>query len=347
MTTLRWNPRPLVAAVGLGWVCAVLGCTGPAPERPSGPLSTETITVYSGRGEELVAPLIERFEKASGITVQVRYGETAQLAALLREEGANSPCDVFFAQDAGGLGAVAEMLVSLPEGVRERVEARFQGTDGTWVGVSGRARVVAYNTQRVKPEDLPKSIVGFTEPAWKGRIGWPPTNGSFQAFITGFRKAEGDAAAKAWLTSIQAHVPKTFRNNNAAVLAVSTGEVDVAFVNHYYLFRFLAERGEDFPVANFYLQGGDPGALINVAGVGVLKTSKKSQAATQFVEFLLSDEAQAYFANETFEYPLVAGVPIDDRLVPLENIATPLFDLSDLSDLQGTLQMLRETEVVY
>jgi iron(III) transport system substrate-binding protein len=328
----------LITAVVLS-VGILAGCSAAPP--PS-------ITIYSGRLEELVGPLIERFRTETGIAAEVRYGDTAELASLLLEEGAASPADVYFAQDAGALGAVADagLLGDLPGELLDRVPARFRSPDGKWVGVSGRARVIVYDTRELSPEQLPTSIHAFTDPQWSGRIGWAPTNGSFQAFVTAMRVLEGDDAARTWLEGIVANAPRRYEGNTQVVQAVADGEIDVGFVNHYYLLRFLQEQGETFPVRNHYLAGSDPGALVNVAGVGVLASNSTNPSARRFIEFLLSSESQAYFAEQTFEYPLVAGVEGPAGQPTLEQLQTPNIDLSDLSDLQGTLALLNETGVL-
>jgi iron(III) transport system substrate-binding protein len=307
-----------------------------------------TLTIYSGRNEELVGPLIQQFEQGSGIDVEVRYGDTAELAATILEEGDNSPADVFFAQDAGALGAVqnADRFEELPDEITERVDERFRSDEDEWVGVSGRARVVVFNTNTYTTTDLPDSIFGYTDPKFRGRIGWAPTNGSFQAFVTALRVIEGEDRAREWLEGIQANEPKVYENNTAVVNAAASGEIDVGFVNHYYLFRLLAENGEGFGARNYYFTNGDPGSLVNVAGAGVLTTSDNKQAADQFVEFLLSDEAQQYFADETYEYPLVEDVEPNEALPALDEIETPDIDLSDLSDLQGTVQLLQDLGIL-
>ncbi|BAS29177.1 iron ABC transporter substrate-binding protein [Limnochorda pilosa] len=336
----RIHRKLVLASVALLAIAAVAWRWAPASGQPE-----ERLVVYSGRNEALVGPPIERFEEETGIDVQVRYGETSEMAAAILEEGPNSPADLFFAQDAGALGAVAAegRLARLPDRLLERVEPRFRSPRGEWVGVTGRARVVACSTERVTPDQMPGSILGFTDPKWKGRIGWPPTNGSFQAFVTALRVTLGEDGARAWLEGIQANQPRVYRNNTAAIQAVAAGEVDVAFVNHYYLYRFLAEEGPSFPVRNYHPRDGGAGAMINVAGVGVLKDARHPKAAEAFVDFLLSEEAQRYFAGETYEYPLVTGVPADPRLVPLPEIRTPEIDLGDLAGLERTLDLLWET----
>jgi iron(III) transport system substrate-binding protein len=308
----------------------------------------ESLTMYSGRSAELVGPIIDQFIEETGMDVQVRYGDTAELAATILEEGENSPADIYFAQDAGALGAVAEegLLTELPEEILSPIDERFKSPDGEWVGISGRARVVAYNTEALSEGDLPDSILDFTDPEWEGRIGWAPTNGSLQAFVTALRVTEGEDGAREWLEGIQANDPSVYEDNSTTLEAVAAGEVDVGFVNHYYLFQAIEEQGEDFGARNHYLTNGDPGALVNVAGAGILGTSDNVEESEQFIEYMVSEEAQQYFADETFEYPLIEGVETNEELVPLSEIETPDIDLSNLDDLDGTLELMRETGVL-
>ena len=305
---------------------------------------SKSITIYSGRSESLVGPLLEQFENSSGMKVQVRYGSTAELAATILEEGENSPADIFFAQDPGGLGAVANagLLAPLADNIVSGVEPRFVDADNRWVGVSGRARVVVYNTDSLSPEDLPDDLMGFMDPKWKGRIGLPPTNSSFQTMVTALRQAWGEEQTRAWLLGIIANQPVYYESNTPTVAAVAAGEIEVGFVNHYYLYRFLAEEGESFAARNYFLPGGGPGSLVMVSGVGRLKSSTKQDYADQFIEFLLSDYAQQYFAEQTFEYPLIQGIPPFVDLVPLAELNTYEISLEDLSDLQGTVQLLQD-----
>jgi iron(III) transport system substrate-binding protein len=318
-----------------------------SPGTGASPAGEGPITVYSGRSEELVGPLLEQFTAATGIEVEPRYGDTAEMANLILTEGENSPADVFFAQDAGALGAVAAqgLLTALPTEILDAVDERFRSPSREWVGVSGRARVVVYNTEMVSEADLPDSIFGFTDPEWSGRIGWAPTNGSFQAFVTALRVLEGEDRAREWLDGIQANDPNVYEGNDPALQAVIDGEIHVAFINHYYLMQHLAED-PDATAANYFLTDGDPGALVNVAGAGVLQSSDKSDAALALVEYLLSEEAQSYFATETKEYPLIEGVQPDPDLPSLDEIGTPDIDLSDLSDLEGTLELLQEVGIL-
>ncbi len=328
-----------VLAAGLAGLSLLSACSGDGGD---------TLTIYSGRTEELVQPLLEQFSDETGIKIRVRYGETAELAATILEEGGNSPADVFFAQDAGALGALdAEgRLAPLDPALLDRVAAGYRADDGDWVGISGRSRVVVYNTGRLSEDDLPDTIEAFTSDEWDGRIGWVPTNGSFQSFVTAYRLLKGDEAARQWLDGIKGNDPEEFPNNAAAVEGVARGDVDVAFVNHYYLFRFLAEQGEGFGARNHFMGDGDPGALINVAGAGIIEGADSAGDAARFLEFMLSAEAQQYFADETYEYPLAAGVRANAQLPALDELQPPQLDLSDLRDLEGTQKLLRDAGVI-
>jgi iron(III) transport system substrate-binding protein len=289
-----------------------------------------------------VGDLIKDFEKRSGLKVEVRYGDSAELAAQIAEEGDNSPADVFFAQDAGALGSVESMLSPLPQAVQERSPERYRDPKGRWVGASARSRVVAYDSRELKDSDLPDTIFDFTKPEWKGRVGLPPTNASFQAFVSALRLEVGDERAREFLQGIKDNGVKTYENNIQTEEAIARGEIDVGFVNHYYAFELRAEQ-KDFPVRNHFLRKGDPGSLVNAAGAGVLRTTDTKPDAERFVNYLLSRDAQAYFADKLYEYPVAAGVSPPDGLPPLDDLQGPDIRLADLGgELRPTLQMLDE-----
>ena len=305
-----------------------------------------TLTIYSGREEKLVKPLYERFTAVTGINVRVRYGDSAELAAMLGEEGRNSPADVFFAQDAGALGAIASegRLRVLPERTLRKVPRRFRAPGKRWVGVSGRVRVVAYNVDAVRRRSLPKTIWGFTNPRWKGKLGLPPTNASFQAFVTAMRLKAGEKRTRDWLLGIKANRVRFYAKNAHVLTAIASREIEAGFVNHYYLYQ-LKEQQPRAPVANYFLGRNDPGALINVAGAGIVTTTKKARAAQRFVEFLLSREAQRFFAEGPgrAEYPLVPGVRARRGLPALRRVEGARVNLGRLGrELPRTLQLLNE-----
>lgn len=302
-------------------------------------------TLYSGRNETLVGPLLEQYAAETGVTVDTRFGGTGELAATILEEGENSPASAFLAQDAGALGLLADegRFQQLPDEILGLVDPRFRDPEGRWVGVTGRARVLAYNTDVLAEDQLPASVHELTDPAWADRVGWAPENASFQSFVTAFRLLEGDDAVREWLEAMIANGAVNFGDSNTAIVqAIGAGEIDAGLVNHYYAYVVGSEEGEDFPVANHFFAEGDPGSLINVAGIGILEGAENSEAALAFTEYLLSPEAQEYFATETFEYPLAEGVEASEGLVLLSEIGHSEIDLGDLADLRGTLGLLAE-----
>jgi iron(III) transport system substrate-binding protein len=332
----------LTALVVLGAGCG--GDDGGSSGGTSG--SGGELTVYSGREEEIVEPLFEDFKKKTGIEVKARYGDSAELAATIAEEGDRSPADVFFAQDPGSIGSVEQSgrLTTLPQSLLERVPERFRDPDRHWVGTSGRVRVVAYNTDELKQSDLPDSIFGYTDERWKGKIGFPPTNASFQAFVTAMRLSAGEERTRGWLEAIKANDPKLFEKNLQVVEAVGRGEIEVGFVNHYYLF-LAKEEDPKLPVANDYLKGTDPGALVSAAAVGILESTDDRAGAERFVEFLLSDAGQRFYAEEAeeAEYPLVEGIEPKQGLPPLDTLQGPDIELDQLGpELEKTLELLNE-----
>ena len=308
--------------------------------------SDESLTIYSGRSKTLVDPVIQQFAQATGIKVLVKYASTPQLAASLLEEGGNTPADIFFAQDPGGLGAVVDMLSTLPDSILNRVPDWARSPTGRWVGISGRARTIIYNTERLTEAGLPDDIFDFIDPKWKGRIGWAPGNASFQTMVTAMRALWGEDKTLQWLEGIQANDPRVYPKNAPIVAAASSGEIDVGFVNHYYLHRFLAEERESFRARNYHPRAGGPGATIMVAGSGILEASNNKDPARRFLEFMLSTVGQQYFAGQTFEYPLVEGVNTSHDLVPLSEINQPIIPLEDLADLRSTQDLLRKAGVI-
>jgi iron(III) transport system substrate-binding protein len=306
------------------------------------------VTVYSGRGQDLVQPILDKFAEQTGIEVRVRYGDTAEMAAAILEEGQNTPADVYYGQDAGALGALAleGMARKIPDSTLDLVDSRFKSPDGLWVGSSGRARTVIYNTDQLDEGDLPGSILDYADPQWENMLGWAPTNGSFQAWVTALRILEGDDVAREWLEDIRALNPLVYEGNTPIVNAAISGEVGAGFVNHYYLYRFQEEAGGDVGAENYFFRDGDIGGLINVAGTAILEPSRNVEQAEMLVEFLLQEEAQEYFATETYEYPLAGGMDPAADIPGLDELETPDIDLSNLEDLEGTLALLQEVGLI-
>jgi iron(III) transport system substrate-binding protein len=309
-------------------------------------VQAQTITIYSGRSKALVEPLLKQAETELGIKIDVRYGDTAELAVSLLEEGQNSKADIFFAQDAGALGTLEQkgQLSPISSNLLNQVPAAYRSPQGKWIGISGRARVLNYNTNLVRREELPSSIQDLTKPKWKGKVAWAPTNGSFQSFITAMRKLDGDTKTLAWLKGMKDNGTKIYGNNAAILDALNRGEIAVGLVNHYYLPNFK-KNNPNAPIATHYTNR-DAGSIVNVAGIGIMNSSKQKEASAKLVGYLLNPTSQTYFATKTNEYPLRTGVSAPVGQPALNRIAIPSINLSDLADLPGTLKLLQQAEVL-
>lgn len=323
--------------IGLAVLVAVVASSGCSD-------SGDRLTVYSGRTEDLIGPLLEDFSEETGTPIDVRYGDSAELAMLLAEEGDKTPADVFISQSPGAVSFVDQqgMLAPLDAAVLDRVDEGNRAADGSWVGLTGRQRVLVYNSELVDPEDLPSSVFELTEPRFEGRVGLAPSNGSFQDFVTAMRQAVGDDATLEWLEGMAQNDSPTYANNTAIVEAVGRGEVEMGLVNHYYNERALAED-PDLPSVNHYFEADDLGSLVLVTAASVLEPSEQKSDANELVEFLLSDDAQTYFADETIEYPLATGVDPPGDLPPLVKPATEV-EFDELGgDLTGTVELIEQS----
>ena len=331
----RWFAASIVAAAVFAAGCS----SSTSSDSTDAPSADESVTVYSGRSEELVGELMTAFTAETGIKVNARYGDSGELAALLLTEGTSSPADVFFSQDAGALGAVEDLLGDLPEATLNVVDAKYRSTNKRWVGVSGRVRVIVYNPTLVS--NVPTSIDELLDPKWSGKIGFAPTNASWQSFVTGLRVLRGEEGAKKWLTSFAANKPVAYEKNGAVRDAVNTGEVALGLVNHYYLLEKIAAEGADAVVAkNQYIGGGDPGGLVNVAGVGILSKAPHANAAQKFVDYLQSETALEYFRTKTWEYILQNDAKQPEGLPDFASLGAPSIDLSDLKSIEATQELL-------
>ena len=366
---------PFAVLVGL---LALGACRSEAPATatPSAADADGPLVIYSGRKDVLVGPLVERFERETGIDVEVKYGTDAELLAAMAEEGAASPADLFWANTAGALTEAQGLLSPVPDSLLAR-PAAFVPDSGLWVPVTTRFRVLAIAPSRVDTTDLPASVMELPgETALRGRIGWTPTYSSFQDFVSAMRATEGDAATGAWIDGMKALQPKAYESNAPMIEALEAGEIDVALTNHYYVLRAL-EGGEEAEVetpeeeaaeraaeargeaeganeearpdlALYHFAAGDVGNLALVTGAGLLSTGTHRTAALRFLSFLLSAEAQAFAAEEVHEYPVVRGTALPAYMMPFDRALAlgPDLDPAALADLDSTLDLLRAKELL-
>lgn len=299
-----------------------------------------SLTVYSGRSEKLVADLYTQFTTDTGINVEVRYGDSGELAGQILTEGNATPADVFFSQDAGALGAVTEagLFVKLNDSILNRVAAKYRSESNNWVGTSGRARVIVFDPTLIA--NPPTSIDELIDPQWEGKIGFAPTNASWQSFVTALRVSRGEDDARTWLEAFAANNPVAYEKNGAVRDAVNAGEVALGLVNHYYLYEKIAAEGAENVVAQNQYLPGDIGGLVNVAGVGALENSDNPEGSQCLASYLVSDSAQEFFVKKSFEYPLVDGIAPFKGLPTLGELDPPSIDLSDLKSIAETQELL-------
>jgi iron(III) transport system substrate-binding protein len=323
---------PAFAAVAI--ISSLLACDG----------GRDALTIYSGRDEALIGPLLEQFAEDNDIAIDVRYGETADLALLIAEEGDDTPADVFLSQSPGAVGFLANegLLGELSAEELSAVDARFESDDGRWIGLSARQRVLVYNEELVDEADLPDSVLDLTGETYAGDVALAPTNGSFQDFVTAMRQTEGEDVTARWLGDMQANGSPTYADNSSIVDAVARGEVPMGLVNHYYNYRKL-EEDPGAPSRNYAFPDGDVGSLLIASTASIVAGTDKQDDATAFIDYLLSDDAQQFYSDETFEYPLTAGVEPSAELPPLDSLETPNIDLNDLGNLQETASLIEES----
>lgn len=336
--------RAALAAIA-GSVLVLSACGSESDGGAAGEPADQSVVVYSGRAEELVGPLFEEFTAQTGIPVEVRYGDTAELAAQIIEEGDGSPADLYFGQDAGALGALdaAGQCAALPDAISETVPTTYRASDGNWTGITGRARVIAYDSSQLSADEVPTSVFELTDPKWKGQVAIAPTNGSFQAFVTAMRVAAGDDATREWLQGMVDNDAQLYEKNSLIRDAVDAGEVQLGLINHYYWYQRAAEVGEDaMNVQIAFTAPGDPGTLVNVAGACVIAPSDNQEGASELLTWMLSDEIQQWFVENTYEYPLAPGIAAPSGVPPIDEVQGPDVPLAELEDLPGTLQMLQD-----
>jgi iron(III) transport system substrate-binding protein len=301
------------------------------------------LTVYSGRNEFLVGTLVSDLKSYyDEFDLNVRYGGSTELVNTITTEGSGTNADVFYSVNAGSLGALADQgrTRELSSDLKSVVRSEFRTND--WIGTSGRARTIPYNTNALSESDLSDDILQYAEDP-PGDLGWAPSYGSLQAFVTALRLLEDEQTARDWLNGVVDAGIQAYPDEFAVCQAIADGEIDLGFTNHYYIQRVL-DRDSEAPIATAFTEG-DAGAVFNVAGAAVVDQTDSPDLAENFVRHLLSTQAQDYFARSTFEYPLVPGVePIGD-LPTIDQLDVPDLDLAKLSDIEPTIDLMRSVGI--
>jgi iron(III) transport system substrate-binding protein len=312
-------------------MCVVAIVVGATSCSSSG--GNDELLVYNAQHESLTKEWIDAFTKETGIKVTYRQGGDTELGNQLVAEGQASPADVFLTENSPAMAAVerAGLFADLDADTLNQVPPQYHPSSGKWTGVAARTTVFVYNKAKLQPDQLPKSLLDLQQPAWKGRWGAPPAKADFQAIVAALLQLKGEAATTQWLAAMKANAV-IYNDNIATLKAVNAGEVDGGVIYHYYWFRDQAKTKEmSGNTALHYFRNQDPGAFVSLSGGGVLKSSKKSQQAQQFIRFITGKAGQEVLEKgDSFEYPVASGVPANPALVPLTDLQAPAVDPSTL-----------------
>lgn len=317
----RWSAIAAVCAVLL----SLTGCSD------SG--DSDELLIYNAQHESLTKEWIDAFTKETGIKVTYRQGGDTELGNQLVAEGAESPADVFLTENSPAMAAVerAGLFADLAPATIDQVPAPYRPATGKWTGVAARSTVFVYNPSRLRPEQLPKSLLDLQQPEWKGRWGAPPAKADFQAIVAALLQLKGEPATAQWLAGMKTNAV-LYNDNIATLKAVNAGEVDGGVIYHYYWFRDQSKTKEmSGNTALHYFKNEDPGAFVSLSGGGVLASSDKSDQAQQFLTFVTGKAGQEVLEKGTsFEYPVASGVPANPALPPLDSLQAPPVDPSTL-----------------
>ncbi len=342
------QPRPFrhflpAAFLGLATLAAPLSGPAVADEAP-------TLTLYSAQHQQMVDMVTAAFTSQTGIKVRVHHGDAPEIASQIVQEGASSPADVFFTENSPELALLDEkgLLAKLDPATLSRIPARFSAANGDWIGVLARENVLAFNPSMIQENQLPASLMDLAKPEWKGKVAIAPADADFLPLVTAVVQLKGRDAALSWLKGLKANA-QIFDDDEGVVAAVDRGSVATGVINNYYWARLRTEEGPTKLHSQIHhFERGDVGALINVSGAAVLRSSKNQEAAQRFVAFLISQPTQAMLAKSDvdFEYPLAKDVAPNPLLKPFDQLQPPPVTVTQLGDDQDAARLLREAGLI-
>ena len=312
----------------------------------AGPSMAETdgILVYNAQHTSLTQAWADGFTKNSGIKVTLRNGGDTELGNQIVQEGAASPADVFLTENSPAMALVdsAGLLAPIDAQTLAQVGPNYRPSHGHWIGVAARSTVFVYNQRKLKPEQLPKSILDLAQPEWKGRWGASPAGADFQAIVSAMLELKGEAVTKAWLKGMKANAT-FYKGNSVAMKAVNAGEIEGAVIYHYYRFGDQAKTGENSDnTALHYFRHQDPGAFVSISGGGVLASSKHQAQAQAFLKWVTGKGGQDVLRlGNSFEYAVGVGAASNPKLVPLADLQAPKVDPSRLNSKTVTDLMIQ------
>jgi iron(III) transport system substrate-binding protein len=314
--------------------------------------SNTTLTLYSAQHEQTTDALIAAFTKQTGIKVRVANNDEDVLTAQITQEGDLSPADVFYTENSNWLEQLSDqgLLAKVASSTLANVPKRDSAANGDWVGVSARVSVLIYNTHKLKPSELPKSVMELGDPKWLGKIEIAPDETDLWPIVSSIDRAKGHRAALRWLVKLEVNAAgnDNVPDNETITRDVSQGVSELGLINHYYYYRLVAEIGKGSVKANIaYFAPHDPGYVEDISGVGILKSSKHKAAAQKLIDFMTSGAGQKVLAeSDSFEYPIHPGVAADPELTPLDKLQPTSFTPAQLGTGLDAKALLEEAGLI-
>ena len=326
------------------WLSAAAGVLLGATASQAAPPAT--LTLYAAQHHQLVDMVVAAFTKQTGIAVKTRFGEAPELAAQIAREGARSPADLYFTENSPELVLLDEkkLLAHVDAATLQAVPGKFSPADGNWVGVLVRENVLAFDPAKIKEADLPASLYDLAKPEWKGKVAIAPSDADFLPLIAASVALKGRDATLSWLKGLKANAA-VFDDDEGVVAAVERGTATTGVINSYYYYRARVEQGVNKTRSQIHhFAGGDLGALLNVSGAAVLKSSKHATEAQTFLAFLVSKPVQDMIGKSDidFEYPLAADVLPNPALKPMDQLQPPDVSIKQLGDDSDAAKLLRQ-----
>ena len=309
------------------------------------------VNLYSARKEELIKPLLDRFTDETGIQVNLVTGKDDALLERLKSEGLNSPADLFNTADAGRLYRARAANVLQPvasEALAEAVPENLRDPEGYWFGLSQRARPVFYVTDRVNPGEL-STYEDLADPRWRGRICVRSSNNIYnQSLVASMIATRGEQATETWVRGLVANFARPPRGGDRdQIKAAAAGLCVLAIANTYYYGMMLSGSDESQKeaagrVAIFWPNQADRGTHVNVSGSGLTAAARTRDSALKLMEYLVSPEAQRWYAETNHEYPVRERVEWSDQLESWGHFKADTINLSVLGENNPAAVMLMD-----
>jgi iron(III) transport system substrate-binding protein len=309
--------------------------------------SGQSITLYNGQHEQTTDSLVAGFEKATGITVNVRSDDEDTLSDEIVTEGSRSPADVIYTENTPAVQYLADkgLLAKVDPSTLANTPSKYNSQQGDWVGVSARVSVLIYNPGLIAKSQLPTSVLQLADPRYNGLLAFAAGETDFQPIVTSVDRTYGKAATLKWLDGIKANASGHISPDNETIAdEVNRGAVAFGVVNQYYWYRMRAEIGASNMHSEItYFAPQDPGYVLDISPAAILKSSTHQAAAQKFLAYITSKEGQEIIAHSiSFEYPIASGVTTAQPETPFDQLQPNPITIPELGDGSTAIDLLKQ-----